>query len=81
VEDSKAAVEHEWHEAASVTITRLVCAFVLAMVVVLGAGTIMLAHPEYASVSTAFIGVAIGASFGFSRNETQLLRRAARRQE
>ena len=59
----------EYHEPASVAITRLVCSAILAMTVLVGAGVVLLVHPEFANVCVAFIGVVVGASFGFVRAE------------
>ena len=60
----------EYHEPPSVAITRLVCSAVLAMTVLIGAGILLLVHPEYANAAIAFIGVVVGASFGFVRAES-----------
>lgn len=57
----------EYHEPASVQITRLVCSAVLALTVLIGAGVMLLVYPEYANVAIGFIGVVVGASFGLVR--------------
>ena len=59
----------EYHEPPSVAITRLVCSAILAMTVLIGAGILLLIHPEYANAAIAFIGVVVGALFGFVRTE------------
>jgi hypothetical protein len=69
----------EYHEPASVQITRLVCSAILALTVLVGAGVLLLIHPEYANVAIALIGVVVGASFGYVRAEG--LRRAVRRHD
>jgi hypothetical protein len=72
-------VKNGWHEATSATITRLVCSTILALVVLVGAGVMLLIHPEYANAAIAFIGVVVGASFGYVRSEGA--RRAVRRHD
>ena len=59
----------EYHEPAAVQITRLICTAVLALTVLVGAGVMLLVHPEYANAAIAFIGVVVGASFGYVRSE------------
>jgi hypothetical protein len=51
-------------ESTSVLITRLVCATVVVLTVLIGSGVMVLTHPEHANVAIALIGVVIGASFG-----------------
>jgi hypothetical protein len=51
-------------EATSVLITRLVCITLVVMTTLVGAGVLLILHPEHASVAFALIGVVIGASFG-----------------
>jgi hypothetical protein len=57
----------EYHEPAAVAITRLACSTILALTVLIGAGVLLLVHPEYAHAAIAFIGVVVGASFGYVR--------------
>jgi hypothetical protein len=55
----------EYHEPVKLAITRLVCSTILALTVLIGAGVMLLVHPEYANAAIGFIGVVVGASFGF----------------
>lgn len=65
----------DWHEAASVTITRLVCQFLLS-VGVLGASLyLLLTHPEYTAGIALLAGVTLGAWFGISREPMLRARR------
>ena len=59
----------EYHEPSTVAITRLVCSTILALTVLVGAGVMLLFHPEFANVCVAFIGVVVGASFGYVRSQ------------
>jgi hypothetical protein len=53
----------EWHEAASVTVTRLICQ-VLVTLTVLGASVLLvLTHPEYGAGIALVCGVVLGSWF------------------
>jgi hypothetical protein len=67
--------ERAWHEAPSVTITRLVCQLVLALVVMFAAGLILLTHPEHSGSASLLIGIVLGSWFGISRSPVRALRR------
>jgi hypothetical protein len=56
-----------WHEAASVTITRLLCQFVLSVGVLSVALLLLLTHPEYAAGIALVAGIVLGAWFGVVR--------------
>jgi hypothetical protein len=56
-----------WHEAPSVTITRLVCQFLLSVGVLAGATAIAMLRPEYTAGATLAAGVVLGAWFGIVR--------------
>jgi hypothetical protein len=51
-------------EPTAVLITRLVCITLVVVTVLLGAGILLLARPEYSNAAIALIGVVVGASFG-----------------
>lgn len=57
----------DWHEAPSVTITRLVCQFALSIGVLSGCLWVSVAHPEDAGSAALAAGVVIGAWFGIVR--------------
>jgi hypothetical protein len=57
----------EWHEAASVTITRLLCQFALSVGTLFVALWLLLNHPEYASGIALVAGLVLGAWFGVVR--------------
>jgi len=57
----------EWHEAPSVTITRLVCQLVLSIGVLSGCVGVAMAKPEYMAGATLAAGVVLGAWFGVVR--------------
>jgi hypothetical protein len=56
--------EEGYHEPVSVAIVRLVCLTTVALVVLLGAGLLLVLRPEYSSAAIALIGVIVGACFG-----------------
>jgi hypothetical protein len=57
----------EWHEAASVTVTRLVCQFLLSVGTLLVALFVLLTHPEYVGGVALISGIVLGAWFGIVR--------------
>lgn len=57
----------EWHEAASVTITRLVCQFLLSVGTLVVALLLLLTHPEYNAGIALVAGIVLGAWFGVVR--------------
>lgn len=58
---------HEWHEAASVTVTRLICQFLLSVGTLMVALLLLLTHPEYAAGIALVAGIVLGAWFGVVR--------------
>jgi hypothetical protein len=68
----------EWHEAASVTVTRLICQ-VLVTLTVLGASVLLvLTHPEYGAGIALVCGVVLGSWFTVPRDIGWGRRRARR---
>lgn len=63
---SEPKLGEDWHEAASVTVTRLICQLVIALVVLGGAVVILLNHPEFSNAALLCVGVVLGAYFGAS---------------
>jgi hypothetical protein len=61
--------DDDYHEPATVSITRLVCQTLVVLAVLFGAGTLLLVRPEYSSAAIALIGVVVGACFGLVRFE------------
>jgi len=57
----------EWHEAASVTITRLLCQFALSVGTLFVALWLLLTHPEYATGEALIAGIILGSWFGVVR--------------
>jgi hypothetical protein len=60
----------DWHEAASVTITRLVCQLLLSVGVLFGCLWITINHPEDTGGAALAAGVILGAWFGIVREPT-----------
>lgn len=56
-----------WHEAASVTITRLLCQFALSVGTLVVALLLLLTHPEYSAGIALVAGIVLGAWFGVVR--------------
>ncbi len=57
----------EWHEAASVTIVRLLCQFALSVGTLFVALWLLLTHPEYGAGIALVAGIVLGAWFGVVR--------------
>jgi uncharacterized membrane protein YfcA len=57
-------VEGVYHEPASVTVTRLICQLILTLTIFIGAGLLMIAHPEYGYGVSVLLGALIGSWFG-----------------
>lgn len=60
-------VRNGWHEAPSVTITRLVCQFALSVGTLFVALWLLLNHPEYSGGIALVSGLVLGAWFGVVR--------------
>jgi uncharacterized membrane protein YfcA len=65
----------EWHEAASVTVTRLLCQFLLSVGTLLVALALLLTHPEYNAGIALVAGIVLGAWFGVVREPVWRARR------
>lgn len=65
----------DYHEPPMVSITRLICQTLVVLSVLFGAGTLLIARPEYSSAAIALIGVVVGACFGLVRFEGMRRRR------
>jgi hypothetical protein len=65
----------EWHEDASVTITRLICQFILSVGTLCVALWLLLTHPEYAAGIALVAGIVLGAWFGVVREPIWRARR------
>jgi uncharacterized membrane protein YfcA len=59
--------DNAWHEAPSVTITRLICQFLLSVGTLFVALWLLLTHPEYAAGIALVAGIVLGAWFGVVR--------------
>lgn len=62
--DSPSPDSSNWHEAPSVTITRLLSQLVLSVGVLTAAVLIAIARPEYTAGAALAIGVVLGSWFG-----------------
>lgn len=65
----------EWHEAPSVTITRLVCQFLLSVGALAVSLFLLLTHPEFVGGIALVTGVVLGAWFGIIREPITRSRR------
>lgn len=59
--------ENGWHEAASVTITRLLCQFALSVGMLFVALWLLLNYPQYVGGEALIVGVILGSWFGVAR--------------
>jgi hypothetical protein len=53
----------EWHEPASVTVTRLICQVIVTLTVLGASVLLVLAHPEYGAGIALVCGVVLGSWF------------------
>jgi len=67
VEASESSDPGAWHEAASVTITRLLCQFALSVGTLCVALWLLLNKPEYAAGVALVAGIVLGTWFGVVR--------------
>lgn len=74
MEGSEHSDPGSWHEAASVTITRLICQFALSVGTLFVALWLLLNHPEYSAGVALVSGIVLGTWFGVVR-EPMLRRR------
>lgn len=59
--------DEDYHEPASIAVTRLLCQTAVVLTVLLGSGLLLWLRPEYSSAALALIGVVVGACFGLVR--------------